>query len=504
MRLDDIRYEVRDIQWLAGLLVDEGIADRRRIGATGISYGGGCLDDARVPAQPRRPAERQARALAVARRQAHPARGGVAALALDQRRGDLHAQRPAGLVAHAAGRGGRGLGRHIFAGADLGLVAPLGSELSADVNGWKELLDSGTSAGEPGRCSTTRSATTACVAEGRAAPLLFQSGWTDALFPVPQALAGYRALLRRDPDAPVSMQLGDFGHGAASHPLDVERFDKQGNAFLDAWLLGKGSPPGPGKVTALTQTCPRTAPAGGGPYVARDFDSLARGEKAFGTRKRLRITSEGASATLAAALNPVAADFCTPQAPDPTSSATFSARSRGEPGLPVLTGRVRTEGRNGQLDARVWDLDRRLARSGSVTRGTYRWRTASAGDFRFVLDGNGWRFRQGAPGRGRAARRRRPDVPSPARRGSPPSWTSCGSGRRFVAGLMARTAARARRMLAQVTAPLAHVGGGVFEPLQILPPLVVLAAYWLRARTLARQGRPVPPGGWSASRRGSR
>jgi putative membrane protein len=43
-----------------------------------------------------------------------------------------------------------------------------------------------------------------------------------------------------------------------------------------------------------------------------------------------------------------------------------------------------------------------------------------------------------------------------------------------------------------VIAPLAHVGSGVFEPLQLLPPLVALAAYWLRARTLARQGRPVP------------
>jgi putative membrane protein len=43
-----------------------------------------------------------------------------------------------------------------------------------------------------------------------------------------------------------------------------------------------------------------------------------------------------------------------------------------------------------------------------------------------------------------------------------------------------------------VTAPLAHVGSGVFEPLQLLPPLAALAAYWLRARTLRRQGRPVP------------
>jgi putative membrane protein len=44
-----------------------------------------------------------------------------------------------------------------------------------------------------------------------------------------------------------------------------------------------------------------------------------------------------------------------------------------------------------------------------------------------------------------------------------------------------------------VVAPLAHVGSGVFEPLQLLPPFVALIAYALRARTLRDQGRPVAP-----------
>ncbi|MGH2744519.1 MAG: cytochrome c oxidase assembly protein [Thermoleophilaceae bacterium] len=41
-------------------------------------------------------------------------------------------------------------------------------------------------------------------------------------------------------------------------------------------------------------------------------------------------------------------------------------------------------------------------------------------------------------------------------------------------------------------APVAHVGSGVFEPLQLLPPFAALAAYAVRTRTLSRQGRPVP------------
>jgi putative membrane protein len=43
-----------------------------------------------------------------------------------------------------------------------------------------------------------------------------------------------------------------------------------------------------------------------------------------------------------------------------------------------------------------------------------------------------------------------------------------------------------------VIVPLAHVGSGVVEPLQLLPPFAALAAYAVRSRTLARQGRPVP------------
>jgi putative membrane protein len=45
-----------------------------------------------------------------------------------------------------------------------------------------------------------------------------------------------------------------------------------------------------------------------------------------------------------------------------------------------------------------------------------------------------------------------------------------------------------------VIVPFSHVGGGVLEPLQLLPAFLALAAYWVRSRTLASEGRPVP--GW--------
>jgi putative membrane protein len=43
-----------------------------------------------------------------------------------------------------------------------------------------------------------------------------------------------------------------------------------------------------------------------------------------------------------------------------------------------------------------------------------------------------------------------------------------------------------------MTLPLAHVGGGTLEPLQLAVPLAAGVAYLVRARALERQGRPVP------------
>lgn len=40
--------------------------------------------------------------------------------------------------------------------------------------------------------------------------------------------------------------------------------------------------------------------------------------------------------------------------------------------------------------------------------------------------------------------------------------------------------------------PLAHAGSGSWEPLELLPPLAAGVAYAMRARTLARERRPVP------------
>jgi hypothetical protein len=227
-----------------------------------------------------------------------------------------------------------------------------------------------------------------------------QSGWTDALFPVGQALGAYDALRARDRSAPVALQVADLGHSpAANHPNDVAAFDQQGMAFFDAWLKGTGTKPAPGAATAYTTTCPASAPSGGGPYTASSFSALARGALRFSSPARLAITSQGADPKLAASLNPLTGSGspCVPHAVDRTSHATVGTKSPGVTliGRPVITGTVAAKGRFGQIDARVWDLDPKAGSQRLATRGVYRLGTDQKGRFTFTLDGNGWRFAQG-------------------------------------------------------------------------------------------------------------
>jgi hypothetical protein len=236
---------------------------------------------------------------------------------------------------------------------------------------------------------------------GGPSPLLLQSGWTDALFPVGQSLGAYDAIRKADKNAPVALQVADLGHGpGANHPTDTATFDTQGTAFFDAWLKGSGgSKPAPGSVMAFTMSCPAKNPSGGGPYTAASFRALAAGRLTLTGKATLKIDQRGASKTLADKVKGAGAGgaLCDQQTPDRTSRATIQAASPGVTliGQPTITGRVVTTGRNGQLDARVWDLDPKRGKQRLITRGAYRLTDNQKGAFVFTLDGNGWRFAKG-------------------------------------------------------------------------------------------------------------
>ena len=400
-RLMDVRYEVRDVQHLLGLLVDEGVTRPDAIGSTGISYGGGMTmmlawlkNRVRLPDGAFAPwTSPKGTPLSLAA--AWPRWGWTNGAAIFTRNGrDPWSELPVGAVAKA-------YVDLIFAVTRTAFTAPTGGELSSDVTLWKRALDAGRVTAQTrailDNAYRNHGVTTL---GGEPAPLLIQQGWTDALFPAPQALGAYERLRRANPAFPVALQLGDLGHApGANHPADVAAMDRQGLAFLEAWLLGRGAKPAPGEVTAYAMTCPKTALAGIGPFRAPRYAGLVRRQLRIPTRGTLRITSKGQSASLAAELAPASpkgADLCTRHPEDRTSRAKISIRSRGETllGQPVLTGRVVARGADAAIFARLWDLDPKTRKQRLITRGAYRLDPGTR-SFRFALDGNGWTFPRG-------------------------------------------------------------------------------------------------------------
>jgi pimeloyl-ACP methyl ester carboxylesterase len=403
-RLGDMRYEVRDIQTLVGQLVDQGVVNPKAIGSTGISYGGGfstmlafLKDRVRLPDGSYQPWT-SPKGTPISLTAAWPRWLWSNGEAIFTRNGrGPWSRTPTGVEAQAYAGG-------IFGVAFGGFVAPTGGDLSTDITRWKSQLDSGTfGAATTATLDNSYNYHGVAGVSGTPSPLLLQSGWTDALFPVGQSLGAYDHIRSQSKSAPVALQVADLGHApGANHPKDVAAFDAQGLAFFDAWVKGAGgTKPAPGSVTAFTMTCPATASAGGGPIKASSFSRLSTSKLTFGagSSKALKITSKGASSKLAGELSPLSAtgSHCATHAVDKTSKAVVATVSKGQTliGQPVITGTVAVKGRYGQLDARLWDLNAKTGKQQLIDRGAYRLKDNEKGTFRFTLDGNGWKFPKG-------------------------------------------------------------------------------------------------------------
>jgi predicted acyl esterase len=234
---------------------------------------------------------------------------------------------------------------------------------------------------------------------GRPAPLLLQSGWNDDLVPAEQSLRVYNALRAVSPGAKVSLQIGDIGHSRASNKVNTDQaFNDQGSRFFDARLRGIGEGPGPGHVTAYTQTCPKSAP-GGGPFTASSWSKLHPGTVTFGSAPSQTVTSDGGNPQTAQAFDPIVgtSDACkTVPVETAPGTAVYRTRSSGFTllGLPTVTATIQTVGNFGELASRLWDVlpdgSQRL-----ISRGIYRLTNNQTGNITFQLHGNGYRFAAG-------------------------------------------------------------------------------------------------------------
>ena len=333
IRLDDYRYEARDVQYAVGLLVDEGIADPDRIGVTGESYGAGVSlalatlknrimtpDGALVPwTTP------DGTPLAIAA--AAPFAGwsdlGYAlrpnGRTLDTEITSVDADlKPAGVQKQSINAG------LYAAGALFGYYAPPGTDPEADVANWFAHV----SAGEPydpaedQRISEqfARFRSPYYLLAGaygfdqvEPAPLFLANGFTDDVFPADEVLRYHDLARSLYPSLPIAVLLFDVGHQRADNkPADVTLLRDRIREFFDHHVKGTGPQPTMG-VTALTQTCPGTAPSGG-PFVADTWAALHTGEVGINDGPTRTILSAGGDPAVAAAFGPVTGGLACPPA----------------------------------------------------------------------------------------------------------------------------------------------------------------------------------------------
>jgi len=447
IHLDDKRWEVRDLQWLTGGLVQSGVADARRLAVTGGSYGGAPTAMAALLAgKTMCGAVPQPRALGP-----DPCTG--------RANGDLVPwTTPDGRTAldwavalplytygdllEVLAPNGRGTDGWAQAPADGSHTDPFGVPLSSTVSGLLLAAQAFGSLAPPGSDPTSDIVTStdrllagnpfpqddpqvvAGIREYRAfkspitiapqgrVPIFWVEGLTDALFPAMQAVQVRNRLLAVDPHYPFKLFLGDIGHDYAAERLDEWTLAKgQMNAFLDHYLRPDRTPGAPAfDVGATVTRCLQhdapmryvSAPTWDALHPRRvTFTSAAVGHTSTGTRGPAAVATDPIStATLGGP--PKSYKGCRimrPSRPDPTA-ATYEFPVRPDlvlMGGPVVDIHFGSTGRDTPLSVRVWDVAPDASVQGLVSRGTYRVAGAPGRhlEARFQLSLQGYRFAAG-------------------------------------------------------------------------------------------------------------
>lgn len=401
----DQRYELHDVQYMLGLLADEGVTDPQRIGVSGISYGG--LQSAQLAFM--RDKVRRLDGTFVPWRSPKGKPMRIAAAWVRWASGELiyslipngrllstdwrAADRPVGVEKESL------LNILYLGGAAVGYIAPAGADPTADLANWRGRANQGEPYGPrvAGFERQFRRFKGVFGLKGAPVPLMIQDGWTDPVFPAQDALRLYNRARDGRKNAPVVMQLGDIGHFTGGEaPGQYSRFNDEGAEFLARHVLGVGGGILPGSVEVYGQGCPK-GQLGFGPIRARSYGALARGSFRLGFDKARTLAPHEGDA-IDAAIDPVSPpeDRCARIAARRSANGVvLTRRSRGLTmvGLPAVRATVKTSGRFGQIDARLWDIAGGKQRI--VDYGVYRLTPNQKGRIAFQLFGNGYRFPKG-------------------------------------------------------------------------------------------------------------
>jgi hypothetical protein len=408
--LMDTRYEVRDAQYFAGELVDEGLVSPTRIAAVGGSYGGGmsmalaALKNRVMLPNGRLVPWRSPRGRKMSLAAAAPFIPWTdLAYALVPNGGTLD------YVANAPYGGPYGVMKESYvttlyaAGCGTPTTFCTTTNPNWNLGAWLRRLEQGEpySGSLPAQIlrQITRYHSSYYIDHSEPpAPLLIANGWADDLFPVDEALRYYNRTKTQYPHTPLSLFFGDWGHPRAQNkPADVARYIAAVQRWLDHYVKGVGPKPFQG-VQALTETCPNSA-GSAGPYRASDWARLAPGEVRLTSRRAQTIEPGAGGAAIGNAFNSILAPACAtvPGATEP-GTATYRLDVRNSftlLGAATVIANFTLPGRNSQVAARLLDV----APNGQetlVSRGLWRPQVSNRPVRQvFQLHPGAWRF---APG----------------------------------------------------------------------------------------------------------
>lgn len=407
-------YEIRDWQYLLGLLVDAGVSDPDRIAVAGGSYGGA-----------------QAWLLATSEPWATPKGDrtvGLAAAvpmwgwtslqnlitpngrATDDADGGRSLEKPYGILKESVA-GATFLGRSSTRFNDVD---------STETHSYAAGLFAFWHRGEP--YDTPEGAALVAAYRNKSAfyaedyfarleagtadpvPVFAVQGWNDAYVGAVEVLQMYRRLKAVDPTYPVSLFLGDLGHPAApSFMGDIEvreAWNARANDFLDAYVLRKGVDVPAEQLASMSTEC------GDSPskmVTAADWDSIHPGLLTLKDERVLETHSGAPNAVEELPTDPLFHTGCISQAPGFYESER-DVQWRVPPGgftllgLPQLIADYELSGVDATVIAKLWDVDGDGNRT-LVTRGMYRLSLAGGdrqtGKLTFQLLGNHYRFAEG-------------------------------------------------------------------------------------------------------------
>jgi Acetyl xylan esterase (AXE1)/Prolyl oligopeptidase family len=377
IHLDDQAYEERDAQYLIGQLLDDGVVDPGRIGATGGSYGGilsvqlAALNDrTRLPDGSLVPWESPNKHIPLHLAGATPGRfaSDIAyALVPNGSTLDYVASSP-----YLGPTGDRRAGiqkkqilNGFYGNSDTPTnryYAPAGSDPSADLVDWRLWSSPPGPFDNPNFLSMLGELTAMHSAyyvddSVAPAPMLLSNGLWDDFVPADEAIRYYNKIRTDHPGTPVAMFFGDIGH-ARSSDRDQAADAALEDAWLDYYVKGVGSPPQQG-VVVYGMTCPTTA-ATEGPYHFPSYAAMERGEVRLQKQRAHVIQATGTQ--FGPQLSQPLATSCTKvDATDNPATVNYHTVSASDGGYTIagaatVLAKFRVTGPSDQLAARLLDV----------------------------------------------------------------------------------------------------------------------------------------------------